>query len=92
MAAEEVFRDGTRDSYGVAKGFCRGGDAAWSLGIAESGLGATVGVAAALVWLVTGREKLLGEKWSMVCKERGPGARSQSKGPIKGVECSSLKE
>ena len=66
-----MFLDGAPDSYGVAKGFCGAREAAGSSGMAESGLGATAGAAAALVWLVAGSEKLLCEKWSMVREERG---------------------
>ena len=43
----------------------------WSLSIAESGLSGLRGVAAALECVVTGREKLLREKWAMVGAERG---------------------
>jgi hypothetical protein len=45
--------------------------------IAESGLPGLRGVAAPLVCVVTGREKLSCEKWSIMRKERHPLTRRQ---------------
>lgn len=68
---EEVFLDGSCDPYGEAKGFCREVEVMWSSRAAESELPGKRGVAAALVCVVAGREKLMGVKSVMTGKGRG---------------------
>jgi hypothetical protein len=77
MAAEEAFLDDRCDPYGEAKGFCHEVEVVWSSRAAESELPGIRGVAAALVCVVAGREKLLCVKLAMMGKGRGSTACCQ---------------
>jgi hypothetical protein len=90
---EEVFLDGSCDPYGEAKGFCREVEVMWSSRAAESELPGKRGVAAALVCVVAGREKLMGVKSVMTGKGRGSAACCQiAQAAVKRMECGTLRE
>jgi hypothetical protein len=82
IAAEEPFLDDSCDPYGEAKGFCHEVEVVWSSRASESELPGMRDVAAALVCVVAGKEKLLRGKLAMTGKGRSSAACCQIATPL----------